>query len=91
MTDADIALVLCHDTDVTLSQTKRASKHNDDHQHVRKRIGTLYIELEKLLHIRGHQSEALTSYKKAEKFGLVGPFCFNNRLVQFCYTLVKRY
>jgi TPR repeat protein len=67
-TDINIALALCQDTEVSLLQAKRAAKHAED-QHALKRIGTIYIELGKLLHSRGYQSEALRSYKKAEKLG----------------------
>jgi len=66
--DPDIALVLCHDTEVSLSDAKRATKHAED-LNVRKRIGTVYINLGKLLYSRGHHGEAQTSFKKAEKLG----------------------
>jgi len=68
--DADIILVLCHDTEVSLSQAKRSAKHTDD-QLERKRIGTVYIQLGKVLYSQGHSKEAQTSYKKAEKLGCV--------------------
>ncbi|KAK3824987.1 MAG: WD40-repeat-containing domain protein [Benniella sp.] len=67
--DADIILVLCHDTEVSLSQAKRSAKHSDN-QVERKRIGTVYIQLGKVLHNQGHSKEAQTSYKKAEKLGV---------------------
>ncbi|KAG0230113.1 hypothetical protein BGX31_005989 [Mortierella sp. GBA43] len=67
--DANIALVLCHDTEVSLSQAKRSTKNTLD-LIVRQRVGLEYIKLGKLLHIRGHQNEAQVSYKKAEKLGV---------------------
>jgi hypothetical protein len=71
--DADIILVLCHDTEVSLSQAKRLAKHSDN-QLERKRIGTVYIQLGKVLHNQGHSKEAQISYKKAEKLGYVQGF-----------------
>jgi hypothetical protein len=66
--DSDIALVLCHETEVSLSQTKKAARHTDDAtaQHG---IGTAYIGLGKILEGRGLQKEAKAIYKKAEKLG----------------------
>ncbi|KAI8357936.1 hypothetical protein B0O80DRAFT_485085 [Mortierella sp. GBAus27b] len=67
--DSDIALVLCHETEVSLSQTKKAARHTDDTtaQHG---IGTAYIGLGKILEGRGLQKEAKAIYKKAEKLGV---------------------
>lgn len=67
-TDTNIALVLCHDTEVSLSQAKRIGNHSND-KSVREGITTAYIGLGKLLHNRGHHLEAQASYKKAEKLG----------------------
>jgi len=66
--DPDIALVLCHDTEVSLFQAKRAAKHGHD-QAVRQGIATAYIGLGRVLEIRGHRGEAQSLYKKAEKLG----------------------
>jgi hypothetical protein len=66
--DPDVALVLCHDTEVSLFQAKKAAKHGDD-QAVRQSIATGYIGLGRVLEIRGHRSEAQAIYKKAEKLG----------------------
>ncbi|KAF9345016.1 hypothetical protein BGX34_005104, partial [Mortierella sp. NVP85] len=66
---SDIALVLCHDTEVALSQAKKAAKRIED-QTVRKGIAIAYIELGRELDSRGHGSEAQVSYKKAEKLGV---------------------
>jgi hypothetical protein len=67
-TDPDIALVLCHDTEVTLSQAKKAVKH-DKNQTVTEGIAIAYIGLGKLLESSGHVRGAEASFKKAEKLG----------------------
>jgi hypothetical protein len=64
----DIALVLCHDTEVTLSQAKKAAKRIKDQDALRG-IATAYIGLGKELDSRGYSSEAEENYKKAEKWG----------------------
>jgi len=64
----DIALVLCHDTEVALSQAKKAAKRSKE-QTVLHRIATAYMELGRELDYRGRGSEAQESYKKAEKGG----------------------
>jgi hypothetical protein len=66
--DPDIALVLCHDTEVSLSDAKRPTRRAEDVA-VRKRIGAVYLDLGKLLYSRGHHGEAQASFKKAEKLG----------------------
>ncbi|KAF9346027.1 hypothetical protein BGX34_004272, partial [Mortierella sp. NVP85] len=68
--DPDIALVLCHDTEVSLSQVKKGVRHADD-QFLREGIATAYIDLGRVLDSRGHHNEAQASYKKAEKLGIV--------------------
>jgi hypothetical protein len=67
VTDPDIALVLCHDTEVSLLQAKKASKHAD--QSVRHGIATAYIGLGKVLEKQGRGTEAKAIFKKVEKFG----------------------
>jgi hypothetical protein len=67
-TDPDITLVLCHDTEVSLFQAKKAVKHTKD-QIVVEGIATAYVDLGKLLERRGHGNEAQASYKKAGKLG----------------------
>ena len=67
-TDSEIALVLCHDTEVSLSQARKSVKH-DKIQTVTKGIATAYIGLGKLLESRGHVGGAEASFKKAEKLG----------------------
>jgi len=68
--DPDITLVLCHDTEVSLSQAKKAAKHVGN-QTVIGRIAAAYVGLGKLLATRGHVSGAQASFKKAEKLGYV--------------------
>ena len=66
--DSDIALVLCHDAEVSLYQAKKSVKHGKD-QTVAKGIATAYIGLGKVLESRGHVGGAEASFKKAEKLG----------------------
>jgi hypothetical protein len=66
--DSDIALVLCHDTEVSLSQARKSVKH-DKNPTVIQGVATAYIGLGKLLESRGHVSGAQVSFKKAEKLG----------------------
>src|SRR4051794_3828236 len=66
--DPNIALVLCHDTEMSLAQIKRAVKHAED-KTMRGRIATVYIGLGELLDNKGHQDEAQAFYKKSEKWG----------------------
>jgi hypothetical protein len=66
--DADISMVLCHDTEVSLSQARKAIKHSEN-QSLVDGIVTAYTDLGRLLERRGHGTEAQISYKKAEKLG----------------------
>ncbi|KAF9346257.1 hypothetical protein BGX34_004073, partial [Mortierella sp. NVP85] len=69
-TDLDIALVLCHDTQVSLSQAKKSVQRDKD-QLVTEGIAIAYIGLGKLLEKHGHVDEAEISFKKAEKHGTI--------------------
>ncbi|KAF9945701.1 hypothetical protein BGZ65_010466, partial [Modicella reniformis] len=64
--DLNITLVLCHDTETSLSQARKGAKR-DEHQAVREGVTTAYIGLGRVLENRGHLIEAQASYKKAEK------------------------
>ncbi|KAF9345473.1 hypothetical protein BGX34_004742, partial [Mortierella sp. NVP85] len=66
--DPDIALVLCHDTEVSLFQAKRSVKRDKDHI-LTEGIVTAYIGLGKLLEKHDRAEEAEASFKKAEKYG----------------------
>jgi hypothetical protein len=66
--DPNIALVLCHDTEVSLSHVKRASKNTED-KAIREGIATIYAELGDLLDTQGHRDEAQAFHKKSEKWG----------------------
>jgi len=66
--DLDIALVLCHDTEVSLSQAKKEVKRAKDIT-VRHGFATAYIGLGRVLDSRGRPNEAQESYKKAERLG----------------------
>jgi hypothetical protein len=65
--DPSIALVLCHDTEVSLSHVKRA-KHTED-KAMREGIAMVYIGLGDLLNNQDHPEEAKAFYKKSEKWG----------------------
>ncbi|KAF9362227.1 hypothetical protein BGX34_006568 [Mortierella sp. NVP85] len=66
--DSDIALVLCHDTEVSLSQAKKVVKQ-EKNLAVTEGITIAYIGLGKLLEKHGHVRGAEASFKKAEKLG----------------------
>jgi hypothetical protein len=66
--DREIALALCHETEITLFQAKKSAKHSDD-QTVRQGIAFAYIGLGKVLDTHEHRTEAQAIYKKAEKLG----------------------
>ncbi|KAF9348022.1 hypothetical protein BGX34_002748, partial [Mortierella sp. NVP85] len=67
-TDPEIALVLCHDTEVSLSQVRKSVKY-DKNPAVVQGVAAAYVGLGKLLESRGHVGSAQTSFKKAEKLG----------------------
>ncbi|KAK3807065.1 MAG: hypothetical protein J3Q66DRAFT_374926 [Benniella sp.] len=66
--DPYVALVLCHDTEVSLSQAKKASKRLEV-QAVREGVTTAYGMLSRLLESLGRRDEALAFHKKAAKLG----------------------
>ncbi|KAF9927675.1 hypothetical protein BGZ65_006678, partial [Modicella reniformis] len=65
----NISLVLCHDTELSLSQAKKSAKRDDDSA-VNAGVAIAYIELGRILSSRGHCNEAKASYRKAEKLGV---------------------
>ncbi|KAF9348183.1 hypothetical protein BGX34_002630 [Mortierella sp. NVP85] len=73
--DHDIALVLCREAEVALSQAKSANKKihappGDSHyQALRDGIATAYVDLGKLLERKGYPDVAHSICKKAEKWG----------------------
>jgi len=66
--DPNIALVFCHDTEVSLSQVKRAAKRIND-TNMRENIAATYIELGEFLDTQGRKNEAQAFYKKSVKWG----------------------
>ncbi|KAG0220926.1 hypothetical protein BGX31_010380 [Mortierella sp. GBA43] len=64
--DPYIALVLCHNTEISLSQARKASK-GVEVRAVREGIATGYTELGKQLDKRGRHREAQASFKRATK------------------------
>ncbi|KAI8357923.1 hypothetical protein B0O80DRAFT_424047 [Mortierella sp. GBAus27b] len=67
--DRDVALVLCHETEVALSHAKKAAKHVED-KTVCQGIGHTYVGLGRVLESQEHRTEAKAIYKKAEKMGV---------------------
>jgi len=67
-TAPDIAFVLCHDTEVSLSQAKKFAK-KDKNATVTDGIAMAYIGLGKLFESLHHLTEAEASFKKAQKLG----------------------
>ncbi|KAI8358764.1 hypothetical protein B0O80DRAFT_423805 [Mortierella sp. GBAus27b] len=67
-TDPQLTLVLCHDTEISLSQARKAAKRAENPM-VLEGIASAYLSLSKLLENRGLDSEAQASFKKAEKLG----------------------
>jgi hypothetical protein len=66
--DPTIALVFCHDTEISLSQVKKVAKRIDD-KAMHERIATTYVSLGDLLNSQNHRAEAQAFYKKSEKWG----------------------
>jgi hypothetical protein len=66
--DPDIALVLCHETEVSLFQAKKAAKRAKN-QMADEGIARAYIDLGELLEKHGHGSESQAIFKKGEKLG----------------------
>ncbi|KAK3810199.1 MAG: hypothetical protein J3Q66DRAFT_443735 [Benniella sp.] len=73
--DRDIALVLCHEAEVALSQAKSANKKTHappegiHYQVLRDGVAAAYIDLGKLLERKGYPDEGNSICKKAEKWG----------------------
>jgi hypothetical protein len=67
-TDSDIALVLCHDTAITLSHAKKVAKSGESPT-VTDKIATAYIDLGRMLESHGNINGAQAVYKKAGKLG----------------------
>ncbi|KAF9928472.1 hypothetical protein BGZ65_006256, partial [Modicella reniformis] len=68
--DLNIVLVLCHDTELSLSQARKDSKRDMEQQSVHEEIATTYISLGKVLDSRGRSTEAQASFEKAKKMGV---------------------
>jgi hypothetical protein len=66
--DRGVVLVLCHETEVTLTRAKKVAKRSDD-KDGRQRIGSTYIGLAKVLESYGHPTEAAEFYRNAAKLG----------------------
>lgn len=65
--DPEIALVLCHNTEMSLSHAKKDVKNNTKNPTMIEEIAITYIDLGKLLERHGRGTEARTNYKKAQK------------------------
>ncbi|KAF9346718.1 hypothetical protein BGX34_003691, partial [Mortierella sp. NVP85] len=66
--DPAIALVLCHNTEVSLFQAKKTAKH-DENQTTIDGIATAYIDLGRILERYNRDTEAKAFCKKGEKLG----------------------
>ncbi|KAI8348245.1 hypothetical protein B0O80DRAFT_429771 [Mortierella sp. GBAus27b] len=66
--DSTVALVFCHDTEVSLAQLKKVAKRTDD-KSARKSISSIYLGLGQVLDTQGHREEAQAFYKKSERWG----------------------
>ncbi|KAG0231582.1 hypothetical protein BGX31_005478, partial [Mortierella sp. GBA43] len=71
-TDANIMLVLCHDTEVSLLQARRGAKRAKDNA-VQDMVAATYVDFGKFLYRRGHHGEAQTIFTKAQKLGMKAP------------------
>ncbi|KAF9354474.1 hypothetical protein BGX34_011011 [Mortierella sp. NVP85] len=67
-TDPDVVIVLCHDTEVSLFQAKRAAKNTED-KTMRSLIADVYTNLGTLMDTYGYSDEAKAFYKKSKKLG----------------------
>jgi len=67
-TDPDIFMVLCYNAEDSLSQVKKAAKHNGD-KAMHERIAANYIYFGDMLDANGHRREAQTFYDKSVKWG----------------------
>lgn len=73
--DPDVALALCHDAEVALSQAKTASKkypdrpNDTEYKILRDGVASAYIDLGSYLNRRGYQKEATALHKKAGEMG----------------------
>ncbi|KAG0207635.1 hypothetical protein BGX31_002535, partial [Mortierella sp. GBA43] len=73
--DSKVAMVLCHNAEVALSQAKKADKKHSAHpgdasyEFMRESVAMAYIDLGKHLESRGYPNEAIAVCKKAEKWG----------------------
>jgi hypothetical protein len=63
-----IALVLCHETEVSLNHAKRAAR-NAKNQKVIQGIATAYIDLGRLLEMHKHGNESQIMFKRGQKLG----------------------
>jgi hypothetical protein len=70
--DPVVTMVLCHDTEVSLNQARKATKTAED-QAKQEGIANAFNKLGNLLESRGHRTEAQAMLKKAKKLGWV-PF-----------------
>jgi hypothetical protein len=70
VTDPYLTLVLCHDTELALSQAKKISKRFKV-QVIRKGIAKAYDNLARLLDSHDYPDEAQSFFKKADELGYV--------------------
>lgn len=66
-TDPKIVLVLCHDTEASMTQVSEAAKRTKN-QILREGIATIYANLGTLLDTQGYRVEARAFFKKSGKW-----------------------
>ncbi|KAK3823221.1 MAG: WD40-repeat-containing domain protein [Benniella sp.] len=88
--DPEIALVLCHDTEVSLSEAKKAVRRTGDHSTI-ERIASTYLGLGDLLKKRGFNSQAQVSYKKPKKLGGIRDTGWSSRSSRSPRTSMKSF
>lgn len=67
-TDPETILVLCYDTEVSLSHAKKTARKSGD-ESMNGLIATIHVDLSDLLDKQGHREEATAFRKKSEKWG----------------------
>lgn len=63
--ESDVALLLCHDTKLSLSSAKKATKHSKNRE-LCKEIASTYTGLGDVWKANGHLNKAQACYKKAQ-------------------------
>jgi hypothetical protein len=68
ISDTDIVMMLCQDTEFSLSLAKRAAKRTEN-KGLYEGVASIYVGLGDVLDSHGHRDEAQSLYKKSVKWG----------------------